>query len=116
MELAAYVAVSFITCVQNVLVLFCVFVSLYVLYASVKFCKLCILIVMYGSRVISVGILTRYGLDGPGIESQCWKRFSAPAHRDPEAHPVFCTMGTGSFHGVKRPGCDVNYTHHIGHG
>jgi hypothetical protein len=32
----------------------------------------------------SVGIATGYGLDGPGIE--------------------FCTMGNGSFPGVKRPG------------
>ena len=45
------------------------------------------------------GTATRYGLDGPGIESR-WEGaiFSAPG-----AHPAFYTMGTGSFPGVKRP-------------
>ena len=38
-------------------------------------------------RDSSVGIATRYGLDGPGIES----------------HPASCTMGTGSFPGIKWP-------------
>ena len=27
-------------------------------------------------------------------------RFSAPVQTGPEAHPAFCTMGTGSFQGV----------------
>jgi hypothetical protein len=45
----------------------------------------------------AVGIATAYGLDGPGIES----RFSAPAQTGPEAHPASCTMGTGSFPGVR---------------
>jgi hypothetical protein len=31
-------------------------------------------------------------------------RFFAHVHTDPEAHPASCTMGTGSFPGVKRPG------------
>ena len=35
-------------------------------------------------------------------------RFSAPVQTGPEAHPVSCTMGTGSFPGVKRPGCDAD--------
>ena len=52
----------------------------------------------------SVGIATRYGLDGPGIESRWGTRFSAPVQTGPEAHPVSCIMGTGSFPGVKRPG------------
>jgi len=41
------------------------------------------------SRDSSVGIATRYGLDGPGIESRWGQDFSAP----------FQTMGTGSFPG-----------------
>jgi len=28
-------------------------------------------------------------------------RFSAPVQTGPEAHPAFCTMGTGSFPGGK---------------
>ena len=46
----------------------------------------------------SVGIATGYGLDGPGIEPQWGARFSAPVQTGPG---VSCTMGTGSFPGVK---------------
>jgi hypothetical protein len=49
----------------------------------------------------SVGIATDYGLNGPGIESRWGARFSAPVQTGPGAHPVSCTMGTGSFQGVK---------------
>ena len=50
---------------------------------------------------------TRYGLDDLGIESRCGPRFSAPVQTDPGAHPASCTMGTGSFLGVKWPGRGV---------
>jgi hypothetical protein len=52
----------------------------------------------------SVGIATCYGLDVPGIDPR-WEgaRFSAPVNTDPGAHPASCTMGTGSFPGVKLP-------------
>jgi hypothetical protein len=49
----------------------------------------------------SVGEVTAYGLDGPGIESRWGARFSAPVQTGPEAHPASCTMGTGSFPGVR---------------
>ena len=49
----------------------------------------------------SVAIATSYGLDGSGIESRLGTRFFAPVHTDPGAHPASCTMGTGSFPGVK---------------
>jgi hypothetical protein len=55
-------------------------------------------------RDSSVGIATGYGLDGPGIESRWEARFFAQVQTGPEAHPASCTMGTGSFPGVKRPG------------
>ena len=48
-----------------------------------------------------VGIATGYGLDGLGIESQWTARYSAPVQTGPGAHPASCTMGTGSFPGVK---------------
>ena len=48
-----------------------------------------------------VGIATGYGLDGPVIESRWGAIFSAPVHTGPGAHPAFCTIGTGSFPGVK---------------
>ena len=50
-------------------------------------------------RDSSVGIATRYGLDGPGIESLWAARFSAPVQTGPGAYPASYTMGTGSFPG-----------------
>ena len=48
-----------------------------------------------------IGIATAYGLDGPGIESRWGTRFSAPVQTGPEADAASCTMGTGSFPGVR---------------
>jgi hypothetical protein len=59
----------------------------------------------------SVGILTGYGLDSPGIESRWGARFSAPVQIGPGAHPASCTMGAGSFLGVKS-GRGVTLTPH----
>jgi hypothetical protein len=57
-------------------------------------------IFMYGPGS-SVGIVTGYELDGPVIESLWEARFSASVQTGPVAHPASCTMGTGSFPGVK---------------
>jgi len=57
----------------------------------------------------SVGIESRYGLDGPGIESRWAARFSALVQTGPGAQPASYTMGTGSFSGVKRPGRGFDY-------
>ena len=40
-------------------------------------------------------------------------RFSAPVQTGPGAHPASCTMGTGSFPVVKRPGRDVDHPFHL---
>jgi len=48
-----------------------------------------------------VGVATGYGLDGPGIESRWGARFSAPVQTGRGALPASCTMGIGSFPGVK---------------
>ena len=55
-------------------------------------------------RDSSVGIATRYGLDGPRIESRWGATFSAPVQTGPGAHPASYTMGTGSFPGGKAAG------------
>jgi len=60
-------------------------------------------------RGSSVRIATRYGLDGPGIESRQGARFSAPVQTVPWAHPASYTIGTGSFPGVKRPRRGVDH-------
>jgi hypothetical protein len=55
------------------------------------------------------GRATGYGLDSPRIESRWRARFSAHAQTGCGAHPVSYTIGTGSFLGVKRPGCGVDH-------
>ena len=55
-------------------------------------------------RDSAVGIATRYGLDGQGIESRWGRDLSAPVQTGPGAYPASCTMSTGSLPGVKRPG------------
>ena len=57
-----------------------------------------------GGRDSSVGIATRYGLYGPGIESRWGRDFPAHVQTGPGAYPASRTMGTGFFLGVKRPG------------
>jgi hypothetical protein len=61
-------------------------------------------------RDSAVGIVTVYGLDGPGIESQWGARFSASVQTTHGTHSASYTMGTGSFLGVERPGRDVDHS------
>ena len=60
----------------------------------------CVCSVSPVDRDSSVGIATRYGLDGPGIESRWGRDFLHPSRL-----ALFCcTMGIGLFPWVKRPG------------
>jgi hypothetical protein len=68
-----------------------------------------IYIYIYMGRDSAVRIATRYGLDGPGIESRWGARFSAPIQTGPATHQASYTMGTGPFSGVKRPGRGVDH-------
>jgi hypothetical protein len=54
------------------------------------------------SRDSSVGIATSNRLDISGIESRWGARFFAHVQTGPGAQPASCTMGTGSFLGVKQ--------------
>jgi hypothetical protein len=69
-------------------------------------------LVTYNIRCGS-GYLSRYsdslraGRSGDRIPVEA--RFSAPAQTGPGAHPASCTMGTGSFPGVKRPGRGIDH-------
>ena len=56
----------------------------------------------------SVGIVTRYCLDGLGDQIPVRTRFSAPVQIGPGALPASYAMGTGSFPGVKRRGHGVD--------
>jgi hypothetical protein len=48
-------------------------------------------------RDSSVGIVTRYELDGPGIELPWAARFSSPYLAGPGTHPASYTIVTGFF-------------------
>jgi hypothetical protein len=50
----------------------------------------------YLCRDGSIGIATRYGLDGLGIETRWGTRFSAHLQTGSRTHPAYCKMGTGS--------------------
>ena len=67
------------------------------------------LIFAYCPSDSSVGIATRCGLDGPGIESRCRRDFFAPVQTCPVTHSASCTKGTGSFPEVKRSGRGVKH-------
>ena len=60
----------------------------------------------------SVGIATRYGLDGPGL-NPFGAKFSTPVQTGPGAHPLSYTVGTGSFPGVKRSRPCVDHPPHL---
>jgi len=63
----------------------------------------------YVGRDSSVGIATRYGLDGTGIESRLGARFSAPVQTGPGSQQASYTIRTGSFPGVKQPEPGVDH-------
>jgi hypothetical protein len=78
------------------------------LYHCMCGCVLCTLLfhfvqvsLMYSGPGSSVGVAIDYGLDGPEIEFRWGRDVSAPVQTGPGAHPACCTMGTGSFPGVK---------------
>ena len=53
----------------------------------------------------------RAGQSGDRIPVEA--RLSAPVQTGPGVHPASCTMGTGSFPGVKRPGRGVDHPLHL---
>jgi hypothetical protein len=91
--------------IDTICILYLLHITLYITY------NYRIYLIYYVGRDSSVGIATRYGLDGPGVESRLGARFSAPVQTGPGAHPAAYTMGTGSFPGVKRPGRGVDHPH-----
>jgi hypothetical protein len=61
----------------------------------------------------SVGIGTRYGLEGPGIEYPAGAGFSANVQAGSGTHPASYTMETGFSPGVKREGRGFNHPLHL---
>jgi len=55
-----------------------------------------------------IGTVTRYRLDGPGIESR-WGEIFHTRPDGPGAHQTSDTMGIELFPGGKRSGCCVNH-------
>ena len=68
--------------------------------------------VVYVGRDVSVGITTRYGLNGPGIESPWGKIFRIHSDR-PWGPPSLIYNGYRVFPGVKRPGRGVDHSPHL---
>ena len=60
-------------------------------------------------RDSSVGIATRYGLGGPGIESRWGARLSAPVQTDLGPTQLPTQRIPGISPGVKRPGRDADH-------
>ena len=58
---------------------------------------------IYFCRDSSVCVTTRYGVDGPEIESLWGARFCPSVRTCPVFHPASYTMGTASFSAVKQP-------------
>ena len=69
---------------------------------------MCVCVCVLG-RDSPVGIATRCGLDGPGIEFRWGTRFLAPVQTRAGAHPASYTMGTQSFPVIKLPGRGVDH-------
>jgi hypothetical protein len=65
------------------------------------------------SRDGSVGIATRYMLDGTRIESRWGAIFSAPVQTSPGAHPPSYTIDIASFPEVKQQGRGVHHPPHL---
>jgi len=63
----------------------------------------------YMGRDSSVGIATRYRLDGTGIESRWGARFFASIQNGRGTYSASYAMDPGSFPGVKRSGCGVDH-------
>jgi hypothetical protein len=57
----------------------------------------------------SVGIETDYDLGRSGDRIPVGARYFAHVQTGPVDHPASCTMGTGSFPGLKRPGLDADH-------
>ena len=71
-------------------------------------------VVVKPGRDSSVGIVTRYGLDGPGIESRWGARFSSSVQIIPGAHVASCRMGAGFlFAGPKGRGASLTTNSHL---
>ena len=63
----------------------------------------------FGSLDSVVGIATCYGVGSPEIEFRWGARLSAAVQTGCEAHPAYCTIGTGFFPELKRLGRGVDH-------
>jgi len=72
-----------------------------------------IYVCVYGGPGSVVGTTIRYGLEGPGFESQWGGDIFHTIPDRPRVSPNFLLMGTGSFLGVMRPGRDADHPSHL---
>ena len=69
----------------------------------------CVSVVFMHVSVANVGIATRYGLDGPGIEFRWEVRFPGRVQNGPGYHPASYTMVIGPFTVVKPTGRGIEH-------
>jgi hypothetical protein len=95
------------------------FVFLYTAQRAAKSWTLPVVLIIYILTLIAVNedrhtvvsIATRYGLDGPGTESQqAWDSSLRSSWSCTGAHPAFCT---GILPGVKQQGRGVDHQPHL---
>ena len=72
-------------------------------------CRCFVIQKIYVARENSVGIATRYELNGPGIENLCGHVFFVSIQTGHGVHPASFTMRIGPFLGVRRPGRGVTH-------
>jgi len=60
-------------------------------------------------RDSAVGIATRYGVDGSGIETRWGAKFFRLVQTVPGTYPASYTMNTGSFQGANQPRRGVDH-------
>ena len=65
--------------------------------------------VILGDQDNIFSIATCNRLDCPEVKCQRRRDFLSPIRNSPGAHPASCTMGTGSFPGVRQPGHDIDH-------
>ena len=85
---------------------------MHILCEIVFFFNICKLVLDDGGPCSSVGIATELRAGQSGIEYR-WGRDFPPFQTGPGAHPASCTMGTGSFPGVKCGWGVLLTTHHF---
>jgi len=93
----------------------CVCVCVWCVWVCVCVCGVrgvCVCVCVWVYVCLWVGIADRYGLEGPGIESQYWRYFPHPS-RPSQGHTQSPAQSVPSFAGAKRPRRGADHPPHL---